>query len=862
MAVAPHAVDSQPVAGGGFGVIEVAAVEDDRLSKFCLQSREVGRMKLLPFRGEDQAIGPFKRFVSVSAEDKVRSLAIQAAALVHRLGVVSADPRPGLPQPFHDGAGGRGAHVVGVRLEGQPPQREGAPGEVVAEMAEDLGKEEALLRFVALLDGVEHRGIEADLLCGADQRLQILGKAGASIADTGIDEVVADAGVRTDAAPDILDVGPQNVRKIGDLVHQTDLGRKHAVGRIFRQFGAAHVHDDDLFMITVEWRVEIAQCPLGRLIGDADDDAIRLEAIGDSGAFFQEFGVGDDVEFEPGGVARRQPFGNPPAHPVAGADGNGRLDHHRLRLRHMGGNVAGHREYVAEIGRPVLVGRRADCDEDYLAMTHALRGIRSETQPSGLQIVGDQAFEPRLKDRDFPAAQARHLLRVDVDAADVVSDLGKYRSLDQAHIAASKNSNTQDLLPFMSLWPAYRRIRSGSYTPGGGKLIRLMSGCGLRRSREPDRGPDNGREGIPFLTHGWHKQVNYAGRHLEAETSMITESVLITGGTGSFGQTMLQNLLDRGYQEIRVFSRDEEKQDALRNRLRSGNVRFYIGDVRDRESVDRAMGGVTRVFHAAALKQVPSCEFFPLEAVRTNILGSDNVIHSAVAAGVRSVVCLSTDKAVMPVNAMGMSKAMMEKTAVALARSIGPNAATTISLVRYGNVMYSRGSAIPLFIEQIKSGMPITVTEGSMTRFLMPLTDSVALVHHAFTHAQQGDLFIRKAPASTIADLARALAELFGVPDHPIEKIGWRHGEKLYETLATAQELSKSEDMGDYYRIRMDSRDLNYKAYFSEGDDETAHREDYHSHNTERLDVEGVKSLLLSLPQVREELELWRGAQT
>lgn len=340
---------------------------------------------------------------------------------------------------------------------------------------------------------------------------------------------------------------------------------------------------------------------------------------------------------------------------------------------------------------------------------------------------------------------------------------------------------------------------------------------------------------------------------------MITERVLITGGTGSFGKTMLQDLLDKGCREIRVLSRDEEKQDALRNTLRSPNVHFYIGDVRDRESVNRAMSGVTRVFHAAALKQVPSCEFFPLEAVRTNILGSDNVVNSAVAAGVRSVVCLSTDKAVMPVNAMGMSKAMMEKTATALARAIGPGAPTIISLVRYGNVMYSRGSAIPLFIEQIKSGRPITVTESSMTRFLMPLSASVALVHQAFSHARQGDLFIRKAPASTIAVLVQALTELFGVPDHPVEQIGWRHGEKLYETLATAQELSQSEDMGDYYRIRMDDRDLNYKAYFSEGDDQTARREDYHSHNTDRLDVEDVKKLLLSLPQVCKELEHWTG---
>ena len=307
---------------------------------------------------------------------------------------------------------------------------------------------------------------------------------------------------------------------------------------------------------------------------------------------------------------------------------------------------------------------------------------------------------------------------------------------------------------------------------------------------------------------------------------MENECVLITGGTGSFGKTMLYDLLQRGCGEIRVFSRDEEKQDALRNSLGGGNVRFYIGDIRDRVSVDRAMAGVTRVFHAAALKQVPSCEFFPLEAVRTNILGSDNVIHSATAAGARSIVCLSTDKAVMPINAMGISKAMMEKIAVALARSIGPDAATTVSLVRYGNVMYSRGSVIPLFIKQIKAERPITVTEPSMTRFLMPLRDSVALVHHAFTHAHQGDLFIRKAAAATIADLVQALAELFGVPDHPVEQIGWRHGEKLFETLATAQELGQSEDMGEYYRIRMDNRDLNYQAYFSEGEKETARHED------------------------------------
>jgi len=341
---------------------------------------------------------------------------------------------------------------------------------------------------------------------------------------------------------------------------------------------------------------------------------------------------------------------------------------------------------------------------------------------------------------------------------------------------------------------------------------------------------------------------------------MAHETVLITGGTGSFGKTMLRDLLAHDIDEVRVLSRDEEKQDALRNDLRDSRVRFYIGDVRDRESVDRAVAGVDCVFHAAALKQVPSCEFFPMEAMRTNVVGSENVLRASVAAGVRSVVCLSTDKAVFPINAMGISKAMMEKVAQSLARSLGPGADTVISMVRYGNVMYSRGSAIPLFIRQIKSGAKITVTEPTMTRFLMPLRDSVALVHHAFDHARQGDLFIRKAPASTIADLVTALKDLFHAPDHPVEVIGWRHAEKLYETLASAQELARSEDMGDYYRIEMDARDLNYKAYFSEGDTRSVAHEDYHSHNTQRLDVAGVKALLMSLAEVRAEVATWNGA--
>lgn len=339
---------------------------------------------------------------------------------------------------------------------------------------------------------------------------------------------------------------------------------------------------------------------------------------------------------------------------------------------------------------------------------------------------------------------------------------------------------------------------------------------------------------------------------------MALRTVLITGGTGSFGKTMLNGLLAGGIEEVRVLSRDEEKQDALRNALGDPRVRYYIGDVRDRSSVDRAMAGVDAVFHAAALKQVPSCEFFPIEAVRTNVLGSENVIRSAIETRVGSVVCLSTDKAVFPINAMGMSKAMMEKVAQAAARELGPDAATVISCVRYGNVMYSRGSVIPLFVRQIRSGKPITLTEPTMTRFLMPLRDSVALVNFAFTHARQGDRFIKKAPASTLADLVCAIKELFGRPDHPVEVIGWRHAEKLYETLASAEELGDSEDMGDYFRLRLDGRDLNYKAYFSEGDRDTASLNDYHSHNTQQLNVKEVKQLLLTLPEVRQELAAFR----
>jgi UDP-N-acetylglucosamine 4,6-dehydratase/5-epimerase len=342
---------------------------------------------------------------------------------------------------------------------------------------------------------------------------------------------------------------------------------------------------------------------------------------------------------------------------------------------------------------------------------------------------------------------------------------------------------------------------------------------------------------------------------------MSLNSILITGGTGSFGKTMLQALLGDGVPEVRIFSRDEEKQDALRNALRDPRVRYYIGDVRDRGSVERAMKGVDAVFHAAALKQVPSCEFFPLEAVRTNIIGSENVIRASIEAGVQSLVCLSTDKAVQPINAMGMSKAMMEKHAQAAAREVGAHG-TTISCVRYGNVMYSRGSVIPLFIKQIKAGEPITVTEPRMTRFLMPLRDSVELVRFAFDHARQGDLFIKKAPASTIEDLVTALLELFDVPGHEVKVIGWRHAEKLYETLASQQELATAEDLGQYWRLQLDERDLNYSSYVSEGDTEHAVPvEDFHSHNTERLTVAGVKELLLSLPEVRAELANWQAAR-
>ena len=329
---------------------------------------------------------------------------------------------------------------------------------------------------------------------------------------------------------------------------------------------------------------------------------------------------------------------------------------------------------------------------------------------------------------------------------------------------------------------------------------------------------------------------------------------LITGGTGSFGKTMLRNLLETTEDEIVILSRDEEKQDALRNSLRSTRVRYRIGDIRDRKSVDDAMKGVSHVFHAAALKQVPSCEFFPVQAMKTNIEGSANVIDSAIAHEVESVVCLSTDKAVFPINAMGISKAMMEKIAQAAARESGADGVTRISSVRYGNVMCSRGSVIPLFMRQISEGKPITLTVPEMTRFLMPLSESVSLVRYAFENARQGDLFIRKAAASSMADLLKAIKNIMGKPDHPVETIGWRHGEKLFETLASSQELGTAEDLGEYWRLQTDLRGLDYKPFFSEGDKSTIVHEDFHSHNAQQLTVPEIESLLLSLPEIRQAL--------
>ena len=330
------------------------------------------------------------------------------------------------------------------------------------------------------------------------------------------------------------------------------------------------------------------------------------------------------------------------------------------------------------------------------------------------------------------------------------------------------------------------------------------------------------------------------------------KTVLITGGTGSFGKTMALHLLSQGYEEIRIFSRDEWKQEDLRIRMGEPRLKFHIGDIRNRASVDAAMEGVDLVFHAAALKQVPSCEFFPMQAVETNIIGSNNVVESAVKSKVDCVVCLGTDKAVYPVNAMGMTKAIMEKVAQSIARRLDESE-TRVCSVRYGNVMYSRGSVIPLFVRQIKESKPITVTDPLMSRFMLPLRDSVALVDFAFKNACQGDIFIKKAPACTIGDLAQAMKELFE-SNVEIRCIGIRHGEKQHETLASVAEMRRSEDMGDFLRIRMDERDLNYSRFFTEGEQIEPEWHDYDTANTRQLTVAEIKDLLLSLPEVKHEL--------
>ncbi|WP_334291883.1 polysaccharide biosynthesis protein [Niameybacter massiliensis] len=333
------------------------------------------------------------------------------------------------------------------------------------------------------------------------------------------------------------------------------------------------------------------------------------------------------------------------------------------------------------------------------------------------------------------------------------------------------------------------------------------------------------------------------------------KTLLITGGTGSFGNAVLEGFLNTGIGEIRIFSRDEKKQDDMRKKYKNDKIKFFIGDVRDLHSIKNAMYDVDFVFHAAALKQVPSCEFFPMEAVKTNIIGTENVLTAAIEASVKKVICLSTDKAAYPINAMGISKAMMEKVIVAKSRTVSQDK-TMICCTRYGNVMASRGSVIPLFIDQIKAGNPITVTDPEMTRFLMDLREAVDLVLHAFEHANSGDIMVQKSPASTVGDLAQAIKEVFDA-DNEIKIIGTRHGEKLYETLMTKEEFLHAEDMGNYYRVPADKRDLNYDKYFVEGDQKLSTTEEYNSHNTHRLDVPGVRELLLTLDIVQEELKGW-----
>lgn len=327
------------------------------------------------------------------------------------------------------------------------------------------------------------------------------------------------------------------------------------------------------------------------------------------------------------------------------------------------------------------------------------------------------------------------------------------------------------------------------------------------------------------------------------------KTLLITGGTGSFGNAVLRRFLSSDLREIRIFSRDEKKQDDMRKHFNHPKLKFYIGDVRDARSVATAMRGVDHVFHAAALKQVPSCEFHPMEAVRTNVMGTENVLEAAIAARVGRVVCLSTDKAVYPINAMGISKAMMEKVMVAASRNL-EGTGTVICGTRYGNVMASRGSVIPLFVEQVRNGKPITITDPAMTRFMMTLADAVDLVMYAFEHGHNGDIFVQKAPAATVEVLTQALLQLMGATEHPVHVMGSRHGEKLYEALLSREEMACAQDLGDYYRVPPDGRDLNYAKYVDEGEErltQALHADEYHSHNTTRLDVEGMKALLLKL---------------
>ena len=337
------------------------------------------------------------------------------------------------------------------------------------------------------------------------------------------------------------------------------------------------------------------------------------------------------------------------------------------------------------------------------------------------------------------------------------------------------------------------------------------------------------------------------------------KTLLVTGGTGSFGNAVVRRFLKTEISEIRIFSRDEKKQDDMRKLYNNDKLKFYIGDVRDYNSIESALRGVDFVFSAAALKQVPSCEFFPLEAVKTNILGTENTLNAAIANGVKKVIVLSTDKAVYPINAMGMTKALMEKVMVAKSRTISENK-TVLCGTRYGNVMASRGSVIPLFIEQIKAGKSLTITNPNMTRFMMSLDDAVDLVLYAFKHGNQGDIFVQKAPAATIKTLAEALVELFET-DNKIQIIGTRHGEKIYESLLTSEEKVIAEDLGDYYRVPADTRDLNYSKYFEKGELLSDNIEPYTSHNTERLDKEGMKELLLKLDYVQEELKSWKAVQ-